>query len=502
MKENTNGTILYNSIISFVRLLLTSVCGLLSTRFALQALGITDFGLFSLIGSMISFIAIFNTIMVSTSNRFISVAIGKGDIHNTNEQFNIMLTIHALIAITTFILGFIIGYWYIFNYVNFDGDINDALTVFVFTLIGSVVSFIGIPYNGLLMARENFIVFSMTEVLSHIVKTFIAFLLIFYFEEKLLIYTITQCILMATPTMVYFLYCKCRYPDIVRFHFVRQMEKFRPVFSFSSWVAVGAFANIGKTQGAAMIVNAFFNTAMNAALGVANTVNMLIQLAGNNIWLPMAPQITKSYAANDKSRCEELLVMSTKYTYLTILFISIPFLSDAKWIFTIWLGNVPPYLVPFTTLLIIDTLAGSLNLGVSSVIFASGKIKTYQIAISLLRLLSVVFAFVILRDGGDAPSMFYSYIAFTVVILIVTQWVLHKELGYDNSLLIRKSYIPSFAITTLLIPFFVIDWNIIPIVRIALELIWLTLLVFFIALSKKERTQCIQLGKLYLSRIK
>lgn len=73
MNENTNRAIAINSIILYFKLAIITVTGLLTTRFALQALGVNDFGLFSVIGSIISFITIFNTIMVATSNRFISV---------------------------------------------------------------------------------------------------------------------------------------------------------------------------------------------------------------------------------------------------------------------------------------------------------------------------------------------------------------------------------------------------------------------------------------------
>lgn len=77
MQENTNKSLAINTVILYVRLAVTAICGLFTTRFALEALGVVDYGLFSVIGSIISFIAIINTIMVSTSNRFIAVAIGK-----------------------------------------------------------------------------------------------------------------------------------------------------------------------------------------------------------------------------------------------------------------------------------------------------------------------------------------------------------------------------------------------------------------------------------------
>ena len=157
------------------------------------------------------------------------------------------------------------------------------------------------------------------------------------------------------PTFIYYLYCRRHYPKIVQFRFIKSWPKYREVVSFSSWIAFGAFANIGQTQGAAILVNAFFNTAMNAALGIANTIKMFISSIANNVSYPAMPQITKSYSAGNMKRSNELLIFSTKYTYLVMLLVSAPILAEEEWLLSFWLGNVPPFVSTFTTLIIIDT---------------------------------------------------------------------------------------------------------------------------------------------------
>ena len=400
MKENTNSIIAYNTIILYARLFVISICSLFTTRFALQALGVVDFGLFSVLGSIISFIAIFNTIMISTSNRFIAFALGKGDAYGANEQFNINLIIHLLIACITIIAAFPIGDWYIHNYVNFDGNIEDAVKVFRYTIIGSVISFLGVPYNGLLMAKERFIIFCTTDSVAHILKLIIAYLLIFMFEEKLIVYALSISFLTAVPTIVYFLYCKVHYKEITRFRVVQNKSKYREVLSFSSWIGFGAIASVGKNQGASLLVNSFFNTIMNTALGIAHTVGIMLNLVAENINKPIAPQITKSYAAGDTDRCFELLALSSKYTFLTMFLIASPFFLNCEWVLSLWLGKVPQYAVEFTILLVIDSLVMSFNSSISNIIFASGKIKLYQIAINILRLLSILVAYIFLLTSS------------------------------------------------------------------------------------------------------
>lgn len=496
MQENTNKAIAINSIILYGKLLVMMVTALLTTRFALQALGITDFGLFSVLGSIISFIAIFNTIMLSASNRFISIAIGKGVEKEINEQFNICLIIHIGIAIATLLVAIPAGDWYIYNYINFDGDINKAISVYHYSVIGSVISFIGVPYNGLLMAKERFIVFSITEIVTHIFKLAIAISIVYAFEEKLLIFAFSQAAMTAIPTVIYWLYCKRHFAPYVDFHVIKDKQKYKDIFNFSSWVAFGAFATVGKNQGAAVLVNAFFNTAMNTALGLASTVNGLITSFANNISQPMAPQITKSYAQGDRARCEELLVMSTKYTYLVMLCISAPFFVNPQWIFELWLGEVPSYVVEFTTLIIIDALITSLNSGISNIIFASGKIKWYQIIINTLRLVAISIAYIVLKVGGPAPSLLYAYIVMSIFIFIAGQLILHKTLEYDNSILIKQSYLPSVTVSVI---FFILvylnnfSWH--PLVQLALFELLLVLIIVLIGLNGREQKYLFNLVK-------
>lgn len=463
--------------------------GLFTTRFALQALGIMDYGLFSVLGSIISFIGVFNTIMLSTCNRFIAVAIGKGDINEINKTFNINLVIFIGCALFLFLFAYPIGSWYINTHINYDGAIENAVMVFVFSVLGSIISTLATPYNGLLMAKERFFLFSFVDVAMHVIRFGVVLSLIYFFENKLTIYTVLNAITVALPALIYMLYCKKIYPDLIKWNFVKDTSAYKEVFSFSGWVAYGAIACVIRSQGAAILVNLFFNTAMNTALGVANTINSYVMQFANNLTQPMQPQITKSYAVNNTNRTNELLVMSTKFSFILMLIIGLPFFTDADWILKLWLENVPEYAVVFTVLLIIDNIIQSFNSGLSLVLFASGKIALYQIVINTLRLLAIVVAYFVLKTGVEPPYLFYIYILFSIIIVISTQWCLYRTLNYDIVHIIKKSYVPSLTIVLLILPtlFMTTCIHINSFLRIVIDELLLVFIVYFVGLSKKEK---------------
>ena len=487
MLENTNKAIIINSSINYVKIVVNTILALFTTRFSLLALGVEDFGLFSVLGSVISFIGIFNTIMLPVCNRFITVAIGRGNIIEINKQFNVNVTIFLALAILLFVFAFPIGNWYVNYHINYDGELTNALIVYNISIVGSIISTLAIPFNGLLVAKERFFVFSLVEIISHFVKFVVTWILVSHFEAKLLIYTYVMAFMTIFPAIVYWLYCKKYFPEIVRWNIVKDKALYKDVFSFSGWVAYGAVACTARNQGANIIVNTFFNTVLNTALGIANNINVYVTMFAYNVAQPMLPQITKNYAAGNIDRTNELLIMSTKFSFLLMLFVAAPFFVSGDYLLGLWLGRVPDYAVAFTIFLVVDNLVLSFNSGLSNIIFASGKIALYQIVVNTLRLLSIVVAFFILNLGYEPYALFYTYIVFSFMVVVATQLCIRYTLSYDMKILFIRSYIPSFVVLVLFVPivFFMDAFH--PILRIIIAISYLVILDLFIGLSSKER---------------
>lgn len=492
MQENTNKAIALNSIILYGKMIITTICALFTTRFALQALGVVDFGLYNVLGGIISFIGIFNTIMVSTSNRFIAVAIGRGDMVEVNKQFNVNFVVHLFIALFALLLAVPIGEWYIPRYLSYDGPILNARIVYYISIMGSVASFIGVPYKGVLMARERFAIFSLSDIFLHVLKLIVAWLLINHFEHKLLIYTTSMSILTAATTFIYIAYCHRFFPDIIRFCKVRDSEMYKSVFHFSSWVSIGAVSQVARDQGASVLVNAFFNTAMNAAMGIASSINVYVTMFANNVVHPVQPQISKSYAAGDYKRANELLIMSTKYSFLLVLLIGSLFIVAPEWLLSIWLYDVPEYASIFLTLFIINNLVNSLNSGVSSIIWANGNIKLYQICVTSLNVISLILGWLVLHTGFPAYYLTLTYILISVFRFFIVQKVLKRTLHFDNAVLWKDSYLPSLLVIVIYIPIIFLmppTWN--PLLRLLISTVYLCGVEWFVGLGRSERLKLI-----------
>ena len=487
MQENTNKVIFLNSIILYVRLIVTALCGLFITRFALGALGVDDYGLYSVVGSIITFISIINTMMLSTSNRFIATAIGHGDERDINQIFNVNIVIHLSCALLVLILGLTLGDAYVLRYVNYEGDISLAVKVFNISLVASSLTFLGVPYNGLLMAKERFYVFCFLDIVVYPVRLLMCYLLFYIETDRLLLYTVISGICTIIPTICYFLYCRSKFKNLVKFAIIKEKQRYKEVFKFSFWVGYGAIAQVGKSQGAALIINAFFTTLMNTALGIANQIHSFILMFVQNISKPISPQIIKNYANGNFERCHMLMVMTSKLSYMFMLFITMPFLICPEFLIQLWLREIPPYSILFVRLIIINSLVDSLNLGIAEYVFASGRIFWYQFVTNTILLASIVVGYWVLKLETPAEYLLYVYIVFSVIAVIARQIILHKNHNFDNGILIKGSYLPSLLITALMMPSFLIPNSVHPLIKIVISSVYLFILVYLIGLKRQER---------------
>lgn len=491
MKENTNGAIALNTTILYIRLAIVSVCGLAYTRFGLQALGVTDYGMFSVVACIITFANVINTAMVATSNRFIATAIGRGDKEETNRQFNVNLLIHILIAVVTAAVALPVGHWYINHYVNYAGDMSNVHMVYDISVVGWTWSFVGVPYNGLLLARERFFVFCSTDVLSSIVKLVVTYLLIDHFCHKLLIYALITAFMTGFPTFVFIYYCHRHFPDITRIKMVRGWKRYREVLGFSINVGIGAIASIIRNQGGALIVNVFFSTAMNAGLAIANSMGSILQTFANNAQKSISPQIVKSYAMGNIDRSTILVCLASRVTYLSLFTVAVPFLLFPEKILGIWLTETPPYTVTFIRLLIIDLLILSVNTGINDFIFATGRIRLHQVVVNGIIVLSVVIGYVVMKAGCAPEYLFYVYIFFSLIIFAIRPMLIARGVKFNIRMLILRSYIPVFGVTLLFLPVFLVKaqaeawmgaWGF-----LAVAYVYFIALVWFLGLGSNER---------------
>jgi O-antigen/teichoic acid export membrane protein len=499
-----NSKIIKNSGILYIRLFVVSIITLFTSRIVLQSLGASDYGLYSVVGGIVVLMGLLNTVMVATSYRFIAFEIGIGNSEGVNKVFNITLLIHIFLAFLLFLFAETLGSYYIHHYLNIARNkIEDAMFVFRFSALASVFSIISIPFRALITAHEKFLVLTFVEILLNCLKLGAVIVLIYYLGNRLRLYSILIAAILLIPTILFILFCFKEYPSSIRWNFQRDKKKYKEIMGFSGWILLGAGASIGKVQGAALIINSFFGTVLNASFGIANQVNSVILMFPQNLGQAAIPQITKSYGSGNSDRTIQLVSSVAKYSFFLMILPALPVLLETDFILKLWLRQVPEYTSVFCQLMIINALIDCLSSGFHAAVQATGKIKYFQIIFSTISLISLPVAVVFFKLGYPPSTIIVIYIITTLLNTFIQQIFLSNLIRFGVKEFLKKTYLKIIYVVVCVSPLFLIR-NLFQddFIRFSLlsflSVAWTLLIVYLVGMEKKEKELLISgLKKVY-----
>lgn len=424
---------------------------LFTSRIVLRELGVSDYGIYSLVGGIVALFGFFNAAMSSATQRYLSFDIGKGDQEKLRKTFSASLTIHAGIALLVLILAETIGLWYVNYKMVFPPERNFAVNVvYQFSVFSFLLGIIQVPYNALIIARERMNVYAYVSILEVILKLIIVFMLVFFGSDKLITYAILTFVVSFIIRVIYQVYCRKHFKES-KYKFEYDKEYYRELMSYSGWNLFGTFAVVGRTQGANVLLNLFFGPVVNAAFGLSTIVQGVVGSFVSNFQTAVNPQITINFAKGNGKFSKNLVFKSSKFSFYAMLLMILPLFYNIEFALKLWLGEVPMYLKEFLRLTLIFSLMETLSNPLITLVQATGKIKWYQITLGLFIFLTIPFMGIILRITNDPFSIYYVLIINSFLAMVIRVMFLHKLIDLDlkeffNEVLIRIAIVVSLIV--------------------------------------------------------
>ena len=438
---NENKKIAINSVIIFIRLCVSSIVGIIASRIVLDALGASDYGLYNVVGGIVTVLNVFNTAMLSTTYRYIAFEVGKGANGNPNKVFNSSLAIHAGFVLFILMLGATVGEWYVGNHLNvLPEKLADARFVFRISILTTAISTLLVPFQGLVVAQEKFSLTAIVEIVTQLVKLLLVVFVLRIATDRLRMYSCIMLINIVLSSVAYYFYCLKHYKDIIRIRISKDGALYKEMLSFASWTLFGAVANVGKVQGCAIIINYFFGTVVNAAFAIASQIENIVLMFARSLNNAAIPQITKNFSGGDKGRSVKLTAYISKYTFILMSFVAFPMLIDMDFVLNLWLKEVPEGTSLFCKLIVLSGLFGCLGEGIPAMVNATGKIKAYQLVVHSLLLSGLPFGVIAYKLGADFYAISLVYCGIMAVIGFVKLYMLRRVMTFDVKDFFRISY--------------------------------------------------------------
>lgn len=421
-----NKIIIKNTLFLYFRMILTLVITLYSSRIVLKTLGVEDFGIYNIVGGVVTMLTFISGAMTSATQRFLSFEIGKDNKEKLSKTFIMSINIHIMIIICIFIIAETAGLWLINNYLIIGPDrIKAANIVFQYSLLSFCFTILSTPYKANIIAHEKMNIFAYIGIIDVFLKLIAVLMLEYILGDKLIIYSILISIISISIYLILLAYNRLHF-DTTKYKFYWNRKLFFSLFSYTGWNLFGNMASVGMNQGINILLNIFFGPIVNAARAISFQVNNAINGFVINLQSALSPQIVKSYAKNDISYLENLVLLGSKYSFFLILILSLPILLKPDIVLSLWLGNYPAYTSIFCQLILIDSLINSLSSSLMTAFQASGKIKKYQITIGSILLLNIPISYFLLSYGFEAKITFAVSIVLSLISLIVRLLLLNE----------------------------------------------------------------------------
>ena len=503
--ESANKRIAKNTLYMYVRLFTVMVIGLYTSRLVLNILGVSDYGLFAVVGGVLGMFTFISSSLSSATSRFFNTEMGKknGDL---NASFCINLLLHSCLATLILALAETIGLWYVYHHLNVEpGKLGDAVFVYQLSIFTACLGIVNSPYQSLFNAHERFQFMAVLDIVNSLVRLGCILLLTLYHGSYALrLYSLIFSFTTVNTFVVYHYVAHRDWAYIIRYRFVKGWHRYKEVLNFGGWNLLATLSYMARSSGSDLVLNSFFGTSVNGAFAISKSVRQYTEELATKFDGASAPQIIQSYAAGDKTRYMYLANKIGKVNILLFELIAFPLLMELEFVLHLWLGKVPEGAVEFTYL---NVLVGGMSLtagGIFNVINASGKIKWFKINVSFFFLICVPLGWWLFRLGYPAYSMLFLFLLADVVQRIVQLLLAHELIDFDSWTFVKEAYARPLLIAAIMAVLLcgrrwvTIETSWMHLVSVLLSFLLSSALIYIIGITSGERQKICKKFKSYM----
>ena len=507
--SDNNKRIAKNTLLLYVRMLFTMAVSLFTSRVILNTLGVEDYGINNVVGGIVTMFSVLSGSLSSSISRFITFELGKGNIERLKTIFSTGVNIQLGMSVLIIIIAEAVGIWFLNAKMNIPADRMVAANwVFQCAILTFVLNLLSVPYNAAIIAHEKMSAFAYISVIEVTLKLIIVYMLMISPFDRLETYAVLLLLVGTVIRFIYGYYCKRHFEECT-YHFVFDKPVLKEMTGFAGWNFLGNGAYMLNTQGVNILMNLYFGVAVNAARGIATQVDAALKQFVNNFTTAVNPQITKSYAQGDLAYMHKLVCRSAKFSAFLMMFFAVPIILETNTILTIWLKTVPDYAVIFLQWIIISSFMDTVlaNSLVTSM-FATGKIKRYQIIVTTVGCLVFPLSWIAFKLGFEPQVGYILYFFIYTILLFVRLYLLKDMVKLPVMMYIRE-------VLYKLAPVIVVGFTIPGILILTMNAGWLRLILvcllsvlvtaaseYFIGLSNKEKDFVAEKIKLVIGKIK
>lgn len=429
--EGANKRIAKNTIILYIRMGITMLVSLYTSRVVLSTLGEMNYGILNIVSGSVAIFTFLNGALSGSASRYLTYELGKRNHAKLQRTFSSSLHVHIAVGIIIVILSETVGLWLLDDKLVIPSDrMYAAHWAYQISVATVFLSILQVPYSALIVAHEKMDIYAYLSIGDIVVKLGLIFLLQIIGGDKLIIWTAMMMSVTFLYTSAYITYCKKKFPES-KLIFHKEYDIYKNLFSFASWNLIGSISGMAQSQGINLILNIYYGPIINAARAIASQVQGSMMQFSGNFMMATKPQIIKRYAAEDYKGMMELVYFSSSLSFYLVWLFTLPVILELPFILRLWLGKYPEYTVSFTFLTLILALVLSIKDSRTTATLATGKIKTTNLTVCVVLLLTFPIAWILLKLGFSPNSVIIETIILTIIGEVIAIRILRRYISFS-----------------------------------------------------------------------
>ena len=453
--QENNKRIAKNTLYLYFRMVVMILVSLYTSRIVLESLGVSDYGIYNVVGGVIGMLGYANSLLAGGISRFLTIGLGEGDINKLKSTFSTTLSISFISSALVLFLGETVGLWFVNTQMNIPAERMVAANwVYQCALTSSCLAIIQSPYTASVISHERMNVYAYMSLFDAMIKLLIVYLLVMFSYDKLITYTILLLFANILNIIIYRIYCLRQFHECRSLKLTLDKSLFKEMFSYNSWNMVGGLAGVLANHGINIIVNIFFGTVVNAARGIANQVQTLFNTLYGNFQMAANPQLIKYYAQKDMHGMHNLAINTSRYCGYLLLCAVVPTAVNIDGLLAIWLKEVPPYTADFSICCMIYSLSMAIDAPLGNSIHAVGRMKWPNLSTALVNMCVFPMTYIAFAFGGHPAWGYILHICSVLICTGIDLFMVKQFINFPVMRFVNSAILPVWGmlLLTLVIP--------------------------------------------------
>ena len=435
------------AVLNYMVIILNMLVGLLYTPYMLRMMGQSEYGLYSLVASVISYLTVLDLGLGNAIVRYTAKFRAEGKITEQYEMFGMFLILYIIIGVVVFIAG--LGLYFnvdtLFGETMTVEELDKARIMMLLLIFNLAVTFPMSIFGSIITAYERF-VFPKTVNIMRVILNTVIMIYLLKMGYKAVAMVVLQTVFNLLTLIINFLYCKHKLKIKVFFRNF-QWRFLKEVAVYSFWIFLNVIMDRIYWNTGQFVLGAFVSTAAVAIFAVAIQLEHIYMQFSTAIASVFLPKVAGMVARNDnRKEISNLFIRTGRIQYIVTAFILSGFIVFGRDFINLWAGAEydSTYLI---TLLFIVSLSIPMiqNLGIT-ILQARNQMKFRSLLYVVIAVFSLIFQVILAKQYGGLGCAISIAGALLLGQGLIMNIYYHRKQGIDIlafwSEIMRMSIVP------------------------------------------------------------